>query len=79
LTVYDANGNIITTTGLISTGSEFIQITLSNLPCGFYICVDAPYVSTVWDLISTGCLELHIIGGGQNINGAQYCYQSYEP
>jgi hypothetical protein len=76
LTVFDENDNIIMSTGPISTGSEFITIILNNLPCGFYVCVDAPDSGTAWELIITGCLEIDT-SGGQNIGGLAYCYQGY--
>jgi hypothetical protein len=62
-------------TGPISTGDEFITIQLNNLECGFYFCVDAPTNGTVWDLITSGCVEIDT-SGGQNIGGIPYCYDN---
>ena len=74
--MYDDEHNVITSTGMISTGNDFITLVLNDLPCGFYFCVDAPLGGTVWDLITTGCVEIDT-NGVQNIEPDNpYCYDT---
>jgi hypothetical protein len=73
LLIRTADDEIIFETGAVATGNDFMTINVTNLPCGFYFCVDAPVQSTVWDLITTGCVEINTTGG-QNVNGIPSCF-----
>jgi hypothetical protein len=85
LNVYSSGNSLLYSTGFISTGDEFVTIDLFNLPCGFYMCVDAPASGTLWELDVSGIpygtgvgmyCPVFQVSGGQNIYDIPYCFSS---